>query len=114
MFGKKRNEFKLPYLGIEDQIHGFHCLFNLKGDFGVILGLDNPVLQYSADSSKYDSFHQLYTNLIKILGEGHLIQKQDIFSYNARAKAALGWRPAYPTYREGLRAILAAETAATS
>ncbi len=33
---------------------------------------------------------------------------------NARAKAALGWRPAYPTYREGLRAIFAAETAATS
>jgi nucleoside-diphosphate-sugar epimerase len=27
---------------------------------------------------------------------------------NARAKAELGWRPAYPTYREGLRAILAA------
>lgn len=80
MFSKKRNEFKLPYLGIEDQINGFHCLFNLKGDFGVILKLDNPVLQYSADSAKYDSFHQLYTNMIKILGEGHLIQKQDIFS----------------------------------
>lgn len=29
---------------------------------------------------------------------------------NARAKAALGWRPAYPTYREGLAAILGAET----
>ena len=28
---------------------------------------------------------------------------------NARAKAELGWRPAYPTYREGLRAILAEE-----
>ena len=28
---------------------------------------------------------------------------------NARAKAELGWRPAYPTYREGLRAILDAE-----
>jgi nucleoside-diphosphate-sugar epimerase len=27
---------------------------------------------------------------------------------NARAKAELGWRPAYPTYREGLRAILKA------
>jgi nucleoside-diphosphate-sugar epimerase len=26
---------------------------------------------------------------------------------NARAKAELGWRPAYPTYREGLTAILA-------
>ena len=29
---------------------------------------------------------------------------------NARAKAELGWRPAYPSYREGLRAILEAET----
>jgi nucleoside-diphosphate-sugar epimerase len=27
---------------------------------------------------------------------------------NARAKAELGWRPAYPTYREGLSAVLAA------
>ena len=28
---------------------------------------------------------------------------------NARAKAALGWRPASPSYREGLNAVLAAE-----
>ena len=28
---------------------------------------------------------------------------------NARAKAELGWRPAFPTYREGLSAIYAAE-----
>ena len=28
---------------------------------------------------------------------------------NALAKAELGWRPAYPSYREGLEAILAAE-----
>lgn len=27
---------------------------------------------------------------------------------NARAKAELGWRPTYPTYREGLAAVLAA------
>ena len=27
---------------------------------------------------------------------------------NARAKAELGWRPLYPSYREGLSAILAA------
>jgi nucleoside-diphosphate-sugar epimerase len=27
---------------------------------------------------------------------------------NARAKAELGWRPAYPSYREGLTAVLAA------
>jgi nucleoside-diphosphate-sugar epimerase len=29
---------------------------------------------------------------------------------NARAKAELGWRPAYPSYREGLAAILAGES----
>ncbi|HAE26660.1 MAG TPA: NAD(P)-dependent oxidoreductase, partial [Hyphomonas adhaerens] len=28
---------------------------------------------------------------------------------NARTKAALSWRPQYPTYREGLAAILAGE-----
>jgi nucleoside-diphosphate-sugar epimerase len=40
---------------------------------------------------------------------------------NAQAKAALGWRPAYPTYREGLAACLSdyppispAETASES
>lgn len=33
---------------------------------------------------------------------------------NARAKAELGWRPLYPTYREGLQAILQAENAAHS
>jgi nucleoside-diphosphate-sugar epimerase len=33
---------------------------------------------------------------------------------NARAKAELGWRPRFPTYREGLTAILQAETSATS
>ena len=33
---------------------------------------------------------------------------------NARAKAALGWRPAHPTYREGLRAVLAVERLAST
>lgn len=33
---------------------------------------------------------------------------------NSRAKAALGWRPAYPTYREGLAAILAASSGTVS
>ena len=28
---------------------------------------------------------------------------------NGKARRVLGWRPIHPTYREGLRAILAAE-----
>jgi nucleoside-diphosphate-sugar epimerase len=31
---------------------------------------------------------------------------------NARAKAELGWRPLYPGYREGLEAVLSAESRA--
>ena len=27
---------------------------------------------------------------------------------NGKAKRVLGWRPRYPTYREGLRALIAA------
>ena len=33
---------------------------------------------------------------------------------NARAKAALGWRPAYPGYAEGFAAVLAAEQSASA
>lgn len=79
MSKKRKNEFKLPYMGV-DEFMGIHMLANLKGDYGVVMQIENPVLQYSANPNKYDSFHQLYINIIKILGEGHLIQKQDILS----------------------------------
>src|SRR5690606_19101823 len=49
-------------------------------DFCIIISLLNPVLQYSADPNNYDVFHRLYVNMIKILGEGYVIQKQDILS----------------------------------
>src|SRR5690606_31850856 len=52
---------------------------NQKGDYCIILRLSNPVLQYSADPNAYDQFHQLYVNVLKIMGEGFVIQKQDIF-----------------------------------
>lgn len=77
MSKRRKNQFKLPYLGI-DKIRGYSILYNEKGDFGVILNIKNPVLQYSADPSAYDNFHHLYVNVIKVLGEGFLIQKQDI------------------------------------
>lgn len=77
MSKKRKTQFKLPYIGI-DTIRGYSTLYNENGDFGIILNIRNPVLQYSADPSAYDNFHQLYVNAIKVLGEGFLIQKQDI------------------------------------
>jgi nucleoside-diphosphate-sugar epimerase len=50
------------------------------------------------------------------IGQAHLSQLAASFYAgnrrvsNARAKAALGWRPAFPSYREGLAAVLAAES----
>jgi conjugation system TraG family ATPase len=74
---RKKTSFNLPYLGM-DTCNRHHILYNEKGDFGVVLEVKNPVPQYAADPGNYDNFHLLYVNAIKILGEGYLIQKQDI------------------------------------
>src|SRR5690606_35078865 len=82
---KKKFLFNMPYIGI-DRYRDLDILYNQKGDFCIIISLLNPVLQYSADPNNYDLFHRLYVNMIKILGEGYVIQKQDVFSktvYNA-------------------------------
>ena len=79
MAAKRKTEFKLPYLGI-DETGKYSTLYNEKGDYGVVIQLTNPVLQYSADPSAYENSHQLYINMIKILGEGYVVQKQDILT----------------------------------
>jgi len=79
MAQKRKTEFSLPYFGT-DEVGKYPTLYNLKGDYAVIIKMNNPVLQYSADPSAYDSCHQLYINMIKILGEGYVIQKQDVLT----------------------------------
>ena len=76
---RKKTTFKLPYIGI-DHSNGYDVLYNEKGEFGVVLEVKNPVLQHAADPGNYEHFHQLYVNAIKILGEGYIVQKQDILS----------------------------------
>jgi len=79
MAQRRKTEFSLPYFGT-DEVGKYPTLYNLKGDYAVIIKMNNPVLQYSADPSAYDSCHQLYINMIKILGEGYVIQKQDVLT----------------------------------
>jgi len=74
-----KQEFKLPYAGIEE-ISGLSVLYGESGDFSVILSIENPVLIYSADPAGYQAYHLLLLNVIKILGEGYIIQKQDVFA----------------------------------
>ncbi|WP_428330351.1 TraG family conjugative transposon ATPase [Mucilaginibacter sp.] len=78
MASHQKNSFELPYAGI-DQHNGLSLLYGLRGDYSVIFKIHNPVLQYAADPDGYNSYHSLLLNLVKILGEGHIIQKQDVF-----------------------------------
>lgn len=71
--------FRMPYVGI-DNFQGEALLYGERGDFSAIFKLRNPVIQYAADPDPYTAYHNLLLNMIKILGEGHIIQKQDIFS----------------------------------
>ena len=79
MLKRRKNAFKLPYIAI-DRFKGYLIIYNENGDFGLVLRITNPVLQYSANPESYDSFHRLYVDVLKTLGEGYLIQKQDVFS----------------------------------
>lgn len=69
----------MPYAGI-DTYEGQALLYGDKGDFSMLFQIRNPVMQYGADPEPYGAYHHLLQNMIKILGEGHIIQKQDVFS----------------------------------
>ncbi|WP_426330086.1 TraG family conjugative transposon ATPase [Pedobacter sp. R-06] len=77
MSGKK--EFKLPYLGVDPGISE-DLLYGLKGEFSIVLGIQNPVGQYGADANGYEAFHSLFMNLLGVVGEGHIVQKIDVIS----------------------------------
>lgn len=74
-----KTAFRMPYAGI-DHFQGEALLYGDRGDFSAVFQLRNPVIQYGADPEPYTAYHNLLLNMIKILGEGHIIQKQDIFS----------------------------------
>jgi GTPase SAR1 family protein len=81
-----KNEFKLPYLGIDTGI-GEDLLYGLNGEFSVVIYMENPVNQYAADAEAFENFHSVFMNLAGIIGEGHIIQKIDVVSKAVYAAA---------------------------
>lgn len=79
MAHSKKTEFELPYFGVDEK-GAYPTLYNTRGDYGVVITISNPVGQYSADPASYDSGHQIFINMIKILGEGYVLQKQDVLT----------------------------------
>ncbi|PWS32663.1 TraG family conjugative transposon ATPase [Pedobacter paludis] len=85
---QKKTAFELPFAGI-DHFGQLVLLYGTGGDFSVVMQVKNPVLQYCADEESYLGFQNILLNAIKILGEGYLIQKQDVFvrkAYQGRAE----------------------------
>ncbi len=79
----KKKIFKLPYIGVEDSDNTCHLLLGAKGEISSIIKINNTVLQYAADPDRYMAFHHSILQVIKIIGEGHTVQKLDIFSKDA-------------------------------
>jgi conjugation system TraG family ATPase len=71
--------FKIPYVGI-DHYKDIDLLVGTGGECSVIIRIMNPVTRFSAAAAAYDEFHALMINIVKILGDGYLLQKQDILS----------------------------------
>lgn len=70
-----KQTFKLPYAGIDNGL-----LIGANGEISVVIKITNPVVRYSASSPAYEESHQLMINIVKILGDGYLLQKQDVIS----------------------------------
>jgi conjugation system TraG family ATPase len=81
----KKQTFELPYIGI-DEGQLYPLLYTDNGDSSVVIEMMNPIIQYSADQDGYYEFHALMNNILKLLGAGYTIQKQDIFSKNRYQK----------------------------
>jgi len=71
--------FKSPYIGIDDKGE-YPMLFDVRGNFSVLLKMYNPSLQYCGDKDEYYSFLNIFSNLIRSLDSGYVVQKHDVFS----------------------------------
>lgn len=76
---EKRIAFNLPYVGTSEE-KGRGMLYNEAGDFSCILKIDNPVMEYSADVEEYYKFHNIFTQILKLIIGDYTIQKQDILT----------------------------------
>jgi conjugation system TraG family ATPase len=71
--------FNIPYIGI-DHHFGTDILVGSGGECSVVIKVVNPVTRFSAATAAYDEFHALMINIVKIMGDGYLLQKSDVIS----------------------------------
>lgn len=74
----KKQRFSPPIIGIET-IDDITVCYDEMGNYSVILKMENPIIQYSAETEYYYNFHDIFVNILKILGKGYCLHKDDIF-----------------------------------
>lgn len=75
----KKEKLKQPFMGIEE-IRGKTVLYGNDGSCSVILKVKNPAIRYGANADYYRFYHSLIGQLVKLLGEGYILQKTDIIA----------------------------------
>jgi len=90
----KQQDFPLKYTSLEEITaesgKKYGILYSRKGDMTLFFKIENPVQKYCADTEEYERFSEIILHMTKTLGEGYILQKQDIFSrqtYEIKAPA---------------------------
>jgi conjugation system TraG family ATPase len=76
----KRKEFIKPFIGIEEEMPGFNVVYSTAGSLSLIMRIFNLSPQYGADRENYEAYHLLFGQIIKLLGDGYVLQKTDIIA----------------------------------
>src|SRR6187402_56432 len=71
--------FNIPFIGIDHHANT-DILIGSGGECSVIIKINNPVTRFSASAVAYDEFHALMINIVKIMGDGYVLQKSDVIS----------------------------------
>ena len=78
MARKKKQIFDGLFSQLQEA-EGSAILFDAKGAPSAIFKIVNPVQQLCTDAEQYCAYHHVLSNILQTVGEGYLIQKQDIF-----------------------------------
>lgn len=82
--GVKRPQiFQHIYYSVEDvplsSTDQLAVIYTRNGNYSAVIGMQNPVAKFSADMESYYKFTAMMDNIVKTLGEGYCLQKQDVF-----------------------------------
>lgn len=76
----KKKKFEEPFIGIREEKPGYNIVYSKTGSLSVIMRITNLCCQYSADPEFYETYHFLLGQIIKLLGDGYVLQKTDIIA----------------------------------